>query len=600
LTGASQLFYIFRRKKAQQAKEKAPFFFLRIPVNMKYLPAVVSTIVSSNITKANIRLVLKYLALMTALIALYSILFHHIMAAEGQRHSWVTGFYWTIVTMSTLGFGDITFTSDLGRLFSIIVLLSGVVLLLILLPFVFIKFFFAPWMEAQARSRTPRELPTDTRNHVIITNYDPVTAALIEKLEGYKKEYVVVVEQFQRALELYDRNIRVAVGNIDDPIAYEKMRVQNAALVVATNSDQMNTNIALTLREDFEHLPIIATADSPHSVDILELAGVTRVLQLHDLLGRSLAAWTIAGDCKSNIIGRYEKLVLAQAPVIGTPLAGQTIAQSKLRETFGLTVVGIWERGEFTIPRPDTKIDRSSVLVFAGTEEALAAYDDVYSFYQICKVAGDPVIIVGGGRVGQAIATRFDKSEIPYLIIEKARRRRHEEEDGHYVFGDAADIQTLEKAWFEKAPAALITSHDDATNIYLTKYLRSLRPDMQILSRASEDRNITTLHRAGADFVMSYASLGANAIFNFLMNEETLLLAEGLNFFHLPAPAGLAGKTLAHSGIREKTGCTVVALVREGQTIINPEPAVELNEKDELILIGTYDAESSFLNEYSA
>lgn len=567
---------------------------------MKYLPAVVSTIVSSNITKANIRLVLKYLALMTALIALYSILFHHIMAAEGQRHSWVTGFYWTIVTMSTLGFGDITFTSDLGRLFSIIVLLSGVVLLLILLPFVFIKFFFAPWMEAQARSRTPRELPTDTRNHVIITNYDPVTAALIEKLEGYKKEYVVVVEQFQRALELYDRNIRVAVGNIDDPIAYEKMRVQNAALVVATNSDQMNTNIALTLREDFEHLPIIATADSPHSVDILELAGVTRVLQLHDLLGRSLAAWTIAGDCKSNIIGRYEKLVLAQAPVIGTPLVGQTIAQSKLRETFGLTVVGIWERGEFTIPRPDTKIDRSSVLVFAGTEEALAAYDDVYSFYQICKVAGDPVIIVGGGRVGQAIATRFDKSEIPYLIIEKARRRRHEEEDGHYVFGDAADIQTLEKAWFEKAPAALITSHDDATNIYLTKYLRSLRPDMQILSRASEDRNITTLHRAGADFVMSYASLGANAIFNFLMNEETLLLAEGLNFFHLPAPAGLAGKTLAHSGIREKTGCTVVALVREGQTIINPEPAVELNEKDELILIGTYDAESSFLNEYSA
>ncbi len=567
---------------------------------MKYLPAVVSTIVSSNITKANIRLVLKYLALMTALIALYSILFHHIMAAEGQRHSWVTGFYWTIVTMSTLGFGDITFTSDLGRLFSIIVLLSGVVLLLILLPFVFIKFFFAPWMEAQARSRTPRELPTDTRNHVIITNYDPVTAALIEKLEGYKKEYVVVVEQFQRALELYDRNIRVAVGNIDDPIAYEKMRVQNAALVVATNSDQMNTNIALTLREDFEHLPIIATADSPHSVDILQLAGVTRVLQLHDLLGRSLAAWTIAGDCKANIIGRYEQLVLAQAPAIGTPLVGQTIVQSKLRETFGLTVVGIWERGEFTIPRPETKIDRSSVLVFAGTEDALAAYDEVYSFYQICKVAGDPVIIVGGGRVGQAIAARFEKAEIPYLIIEKAQRRRHEEEDGHYVFGDAADIQTLEKAWFEKAPAALITSHDDATNIYLTKYLRSLRPDMQILSRASEDRNITTLHRAGADFVMSYASLGANAIFNFLMNEETLLLAEGLNFFHLPAPAGLSGKTLALSGIREKTGCTVVALVREGQTIINPEPSVELDEKDELILIGTYDAESSFLNEYSA
>ncbi len=565
---------------------------------MKFLSAVISTIVSSRITKANISMVLKYLLLMVVLITFYSIAFHYLMAAEGQKHSWITGFYWTIVTMSTLGFGDITFVSDAGRLFSIIVLLSGVILLLILLPFIFIKFFFAPWMEAQARSRTPRELPTDTRNHVIITQYDPVTAALIEKLDGYKIDYVVVAESFTSALELYDKNIRVAVGNIDDPETYSRLRAQNASLIVATNSDQMNTNITLTLREDFEHLPIITTADSPHSVDILELAGSSRVLQLHDLLGRSLAAWTLAGDCKSNIIGRYEELVIAQAPATGTPLVGQTIAQSGLRETFGITVVGIWERGTFLVPRPDTVIDRSSVLVFAGTEEALARYDEVYSFYQICKVAGDPIIIVGGGRVGHAIAERFEASDVPYLIIEKNRRRNQDEK--HYVFGDAADIQTLEKAWFEKAPAALITSHDDATNIYLTKYLRSLRPDMQILSRSSEDRNVSTLHRAGADFVMSFASLGANAIFNFLMNEETMFLAEGLSFFHLPLPAVLRGKTLRESGIREKTSCTVVAIVRDGATLINPDPATELLKDDELVMIGTYDEENAFLSAFPA
>jgi Trk K+ transport system NAD-binding subunit len=563
---------------------------------MKFLPAVISTIVSSKITKENISLVVKYLVFITALITIYSVLFHYIMAAEGQDHSWVTGFYWTIVTMSTLGFGDITFTSDPGRAFSIFVLMSGVVLLLVLLPFIFIKFFFAPWMDAQARSRAPRELPSDTRNHVIITNYDAVTESLVEKLVSHKNNYVVVVEEFQKALELYDKNIRVAVGNIDDPETYSKLRAQNAALVVATNSDQMNTNITLTLREDFEHLPIITTADSPHSVDILQLAGSSRVLQLHELMGRSLASWTIAGDCRSNIIGAYQQMVIAQSPVISTPLVGQTIAQSQIRETFGLTVVGIWERGKFNVPRPDTVINRSSVLVLAGLEAAVAQYDEVYSFYQICKVAGDPIIIIGGGRVGNAIAEKFRASDIPYLIIEKNRRRN--QEDGHFVFGDAADIQTLEKAWFEKAPAALITSHDDATNIYLTKYLRSLRPDMQILSRASEDRNINTLHRAGADFVMSYASLGANAIFNFLMNEETILLAEGLNFFHLPAPESLVGKTLLQSGIREKTGCNVVAIVHKGVTTTNPNPAIHIGKDDELVLIGTYDAESLFLKEF--
>ena len=565
---------------------------------MKFLPAIISTMSGSKIVKANINLLIKYLLLIIALITAYSIVFHYLMDLEGQKHSWVTGFYWTIVVMSTLGFGDITFTSDIGRVFSILVLLSGVILLLILLPFIFIKFFFAPWMEAQARSRAPRELPPDTRNHIIITNYDQVTSALIRKLISHKQDYVVVVDELQRALELYDRNIKVAVGNIDDPETYSSMQVQNAKLVVATNSDQMNTNITLTLRENYEHLPIVTTAESPHSVDILQLAGSSRVLQLYDLLGNSLAAWTIAGDCRSNIIGRYGQLVIAQAPVMGTPLIGKTIAESSIRESYGLTVVGIWERGKFVIPKPDTVIGRTSVLVFAGTEDSVTSYDEVYSLYQIYKVAGDPVIIVGGGRVGQAIAARFQKEDIPYLIIEKSRRRT--EEDFRFVYGDAADIHTLEKAWFEKAPAALITSHDDTTNIYLTKYLRSLRPDMQILSRASEDRNVSTLHRAGADFVMSYASLGANTIFNFLMDEETLLLAEGLNFFHLQAPRSLMGKTLLQSGIREKTGCTVIAVQHKDSISVNPEPNLLISRDDEIILVGTYDTERSFRNEYPA
>ena len=196
------------------------------------------------------------------------------------------------------------------------------------------------------------------------------------------------------------------------------------------------------------------------------------------------------------------------------------------------------------------------------------------------------------------MAARFQQQEIPYLIIEKSRRRN--DNDSHFVFGDAADIHTLEKAWFEKAPTAIITSHDDATNIYLTKYLRSLRPDMQILSRASEDRNVSTLHRAGAAFVMSYASLGANTIFNFLINEETMLLAEGLNFFHLPTPKSLLGKTLMSSDIREKTGCTVIAIIKEGSVYINPDPNIKLGREEELILVGTYEAERSFLKEFPA
>ena len=49
-----------------------------------------------------------------------------------------------------------------------------------MLPFAFIQFFYAPWLEAQSRSRAPRQLPEDVANHVIITGYDPISIALVE------------------------------------------------------------------------------------------------------------------------------------------------------------------------------------------------------------------------------------------------------------------------------------------------------------------------------------------------------------------------------------------------------------------------------------
>ncbi|HQL91535.1 MAG TPA: NAD-binding protein [Syntrophales bacterium] len=565
---------------------------------MKYNPAVISYFFQRESTKRNMRQLLKFLLVLALMVAVYSILFHYIMAAEGKDHTWLTGVYWTLTVMSTLGFGDITFQTDLGRAFSIVVLLSGMIFLLTLLPFMFIKFFYAPWIEAESRKRAPRELPPETRGHVILTRLDPVTMSLIKRLDDRRIDYVLIESDFKRALELYDMGVKVAVGDVDDPETYRRLRVDRAALVVATDRDEINTNVAFTVRELSEQVPILTTADSPYSVDILTMAGSTKVLPLYDILGRALAAWTVGGDCKANIIGRYGELIIAEFAAMGTPLVGKTLAESRLRESFGVNVVGIWDRGRFRIPHADTRIERTSVLLLAGSEKNLEAYDEIYAFYHICKLTADPVLIVGSGRVGDTIAQRFKERESPYLVIEKNPKRLQDEE--HYVVGDAADIRTLQRAWIEKAPAALITTHDDATNIYLTKYLRSLRPDMQILSRANLDRNVSTLHRAGADFVMSLATLGANAIYHYLINEDTAMLAEGLNIFRLKAPPSLTGKNLADSRIREVTDCSVVAIGNGGVLSVNPDPQMPIRAGAELILIGTDEGEKKFLQAFEA
>ena len=82
---------------------------------MKYLSSQFSVLFPEGETRTNLAALLKYLVFLVLLVSFYAVVFHVIMVRiEGQQHSWITGFYWTLVVMTTLGFGDITFTSDPG------------------------------------------------------------------------------------------------------------------------------------------------------------------------------------------------------------------------------------------------------------------------------------------------------------------------------------------------------------------------------------------------------------------------------------------------------------------------------------------------------
>ncbi|WP_217988322.1 potassium channel family protein [Aliifodinibius salipaludis] len=245
-----------------------------------------------------------------------------------------------LTVMSTLGFGDITFTSDLGRVFSVIVLMSG----MISLPFTLIEFFYAPWLEAQSKARAPRKLPQDTRNHVIITHLALISESLIEKLDQYGYEYVLLVTDLPKALELYDEGYQVVFGGLDDPETYKRLRVENASMVVSMGTDMVNSNISNTVREFDDKVTIVTTANSADFVDLLKMAGADHVIQLGEMMGKTLSRRTISQDSRVHVVGRFEELVTAEATADGTPLVGKTIAESNLREELNINIVGVWER----------------------------------------------------------------------------------------------------------------------------------------------------------------------------------------------------------------------------------------------------------------
>ena len=560
---------------------------------MKFLTSQLLYFFQNRTARRNVKVLFKFILVLLLLILVYSFIFHHIMALEGREFSWATSVYWTLTVMSTLGFGDITFTSDIGRIFSVVVLLSGIIFLLVMLPFTFIQFFYAPWLEAEDKARTPRSLPKDMHDHVIMTNFEAVAVALIRKLKQYNTPYAILLNDQQKALELFDQGYKVVMGDMDDRQTYEKIRADQAALVFFNQDDQLNTNGIYTLRDLTAATPAVANAENQASIDIMELAGANQVFHFSQMLGRSLARRVLGVSMKANIIGQFGPLAIAEAPAMRTPLDGKVLKDSGIRQNTGVNVAGIWQRGDFNIPTPDTKIGSHSVLVLAGSREQLERFDQQYSAF---SVSMDPVLILGGGRVGRAAADHLQANNIDYRVVEKSQRLAREHD--RYIPGDAADLEVLKEAGIDRAPSVIITTNNDNMNIYLTIYCRRLRPDIQVITRTTLDRNISKLHQAGADLVMSYASMGANAVINFLRENKELMIAEGLNIFRLPIPRALAGKSLQMSRIREKTSCSVIAVSSGQEMIINPEPGYVLHAGEEIILIGTTGAEQTWLSHF--
>jgi Trk K+ transport system NAD-binding subunit len=553
---------------------------------MKFLSGHLAYALRDEQLRRNLGSLLRYVAVLGVVIAVYSVLFHVVMLREGQDHSWITGIYWTLTVMSTLGFGDITFTSDLGRLFSVLVLLSGIVLLLIVLPFAFIRYFYAPWLEARLKMRAPRTVPDGVSGHVIFTAWDETVGALGRRLEADGVPWHVIEEDPTKATTLHADGVPVVRGAVDDVETYRALGTTRARMVVLNRDDLTNTNVALTVGEACSVVPVAAIAEHEHSVDILQLSGCAHVLHLKRRLGEQLANRVCAGLSQVHVIASYRDLLVGEFPVHGTPLEGRTLGESRLREIAGVNVAGVWDRAEMLPPRPDTLLSHLAEPVVVGSPEAIERLDEYLVIYDTNV---HPVVVIGGGEVGRSAAAALAARDIPVHLLEReaSAAAAAERYADRIVVGDAADREVMREVGIEEAPSIILTTNDDATNIYLAAYCRRLNPDARILSRITHDRNLAAIQRAGADLTLSYTTLATETIFALFNERPPIVLGAGVAFHYLPCPGELVGATLRESGVGEHTGLTVVA-IEEGDVLISEVgPETRLGEASTLLTIGT-------------
>ena len=565
---------------------------------MKFTSSQLAYLTGNREARGNLRSLLKYILTLLTLITIYAIIFHIIKGSvEGEQHSWITGFYWTLVVMTTLGFGDITFTSDVGRLFSIIVLMSGVILLLVMLPFMFISLFYAPWLEARVRLRAPREVPEGTRGHVILTEFDPIAGSLIERLRSEHIPYYVIEPDPTTAARMIGEGISVIAGENDNSATYRKVNAAGARLLLANCEDTVNTNITITARETAPALTIAAIIEEEDSIDVLSLSGATHVLPLKHQLGEYLANRADTGGNDAHVIGAYRGLQIAELPARDTTFAGHTVRETHLRERTGVSVVGMWERGKLRPAFPDSIIQSDGVIVLGGTEAQIAALNALTPRQARTP---PPVLVIGAGKVGVAAAAALQRKGARVHALDRhADALAPLKEAGAAIFpGDAADRRLLESAGIHEVSSVLLTTNDDAMNIYLAVYCRRLNPELRIVSRITHERNVEAIHRAGADFAISYTTLGVEAVMSLLRGYELAVLGEGVELFSITVPGSLSGKRLADSRIGSSTGMSVVALDRGGVLVTQLTGDTPLEAGAVLLMLGSLEQRKKFAEQF--
>ncbi|MGB3542284.1 NAD-binding protein, partial [Rubrivirga sp.] len=399
------------------------------------------------------------------------------------------------------------------------------------------------------------------------------------------------------ATERYLDGVSVVVGEVDRRATYEALALDRARLILANREDTVNTSIILTARDVAPNVPIVAVASADEAVDVLELSGATRVLPLKRWLGEQLANRVNALHAECHPVGRYEDLLIAELPAHRTPLAGRTVRETGLRQETGVSVIGVWERGHLLPARADTLLTDASVLLVIGTEAQLRTIDRQMLAY---GENPNPVIVVGGGRVGTSAVRALHERGVPVHLIELREHLipRNAPHTARTFVGDAADYGVLTEAGVLEAPSVVLTTHDDAMNIYLATYCRKLNPDLRIVSRITHDRNIEAIHRAGADFVLSYATLGAQAVVSAMKGKDLLVLGEEVDLYTVPPPSSLYGKTLVETGIGARTGLTVIGVERDGEVITDLTAETVLRPGSALVMLGDADQRADFASAF--
>jgi Trk K+ transport system NAD-binding subunit len=528
-----------------------------------------------------------YLSLLIAVMFAYALLYDYGMGVfEGEPVTFLHAMQVVVETFTTTGFGsDSPWLSVQMNVLVIIMDLTGVALIFLALPVLVFPLF-----EEMLSTTVPTSVDGNLSDHVIVCTHTPRAATLISELESWDVDYVIVEPDRETATDLYEGGHAVVHEDPDSVDGLERANLPTARALVADVSDQVDASIVLTAQEVAEDVRIVSVVEEPDRATYHELAGADAVLSPRPLLGSSLAKklTTAVTTDLGDAIEVSEDFDIVEFPLQrGSDLVGSTLAESGLREGTGVNVIGAWFEGEFESPlSPGSTLDSGTVLLVSGRESQLEQLKAM-TVSEVRRFATGETIVVGYGEVGQTIVDALNAAGVPHTILDR------EDKPGVDVVGDATEPDVLDEAGVRSARSIILAIPDDTAAEFATLIIRDLNETIEVIARAEESETVRKMYRAGADYVLSLATVSGRMIASAVLDEEVMAMDSQVEVLRTEAPE-LVGKTLGGAQVRSRTGCTVVAVERDAEVLTDLGPDFRIQQGDELVIAGTDEGTNRF------
>ncbi|HEY3927035.1 MAG TPA: potassium channel protein [Candidatus Koribacter sp.] len=303
--------------------------------------------------------------------------FHYI-----EHWSWFDGFYMTLTTLTTIGYGETHPLSHTGRIFNSFLIFFGVGTLFLAIGSLTQALLEFELQSVFGKKRMEREISRLT-GHYIICGAGRVGRSVAREFARKPVPFVIIETRTEKIERYAPEGWLTVEGDATLERTLEEAGIRTArGLVAATTADATNIYIVLTARAMNPNLKIIARASEDAAEKHLRTAGADHVISPYIFAGSRIAQTLLRPgvmnffDAAHGHLGM--DLEMDEIPVTsGSRLAGKTIASSGIRQQTGVIILAIHRRDGMRFnPEPDDVINTGDSLIAMGDPAKLRLLEE--------------------------------------------------------------------------------------------------------------------------------------------------------------------------------------------------------------------------------